>query len=203
MNKRHLHHIWTKFRVIKPRYLLALTILSAVICIFALRANNDHMAKLRANVYAADKSGINVQVSLQKLQAYVTRHMNTDLSTGPNAVYPPIQLEYTYQRLEQAEAEQEANTNSTLYTAAQNYCQKLDPTDFSGHNRVPCIEQYVENNGASSLPQIPVSLYKFDFVSPGWSPDLAGWSLVTTILFAVLFIVNLIATWWLKNQVAK
>lgn len=202
MNKRHLHHAWTKFRIVKPRYFLALAIVSGVVCIFALRANNDHMAKLRTAVYAADKSGVNVQASLQGLQAYVTRHMNTNLSTGPNAVYPPIQLQYTYQRLEASEAEQEANTNSQLYTAAQNYCQKLDPTDFSGHNRVPCIEQYVENNGAGSLAPIAVSLYKFDFISPTWSPDLAGWSLVTTIVLAILFVVNLIATWWFKHRVA-
>jgi preprotein translocase subunit SecF len=37
---------------------------------------------------------------------------------------------------------------------------------------------------------IPSALYKFDFVSPTWSPDLAGWSLVLSVLLLVAFIVS-------------
>ena len=139
------------------------------------------MEQLKQDVFQADKNNGNVQQALDNLQAYVTSHMNTNLDTGNGSVYPPIQLEYTYNRLNDAEDSAAFNANAGLYTAAQQYCQKQDPTDFSGHNRVPCIEQYVTSHGVS-LKKIPRSLYEFDFVSPSWSPDLAGWTLLATVL---------------------
>jgi hypothetical protein len=201
MNKRYIYHVWTKIRLVKTRYVLAAVLLSLLFSVFALRANNEHMVKLRNQVYAADKSGANVQAALQNLQAYVTTNMNTNLSSGANAVYPPIQLEYTYERLAQSQASQASSSNSELYTEAQSYCEQQDPVDFSGHNRVPCIEQYVESHGASSTTQIPTSLYEFAFVSPVWSPDLAGWSLVVTAIIGILFLTSLATELWMKHQV--
>jgi len=201
MNKRHWHHIWTKFRRIKPWYFLSVALLSTVICVFALRANNEHMIKLRNAVYAADRNNGNVQGALQALQAYVTAHMNTNLSAGPNAVYPPIQLVYTYDRLVTAQSNALAQTNTQLYTEAQQYCQQQDPTDFSGHNRVPCIEQYVQSHGVK-LAAIPDALYKFDFITPTWSPDLAGWSLLVASITGLLFVASFIVDKWFKQHIA-
>jgi hypothetical protein len=187
MNKRHLHHLWAKLRWLKPRYFLALALVSGVVCVFALRANNQHMIVLRGNVYKADQKGSDVQAPLKALQAYVTSHMNTDLSAG-NSVYPPIQLKYTYDRLVQAQKEGQDQTD--LYSQAQAYCEAQDSTDFSGHNRVPCIEQYVQSHTTVPPKAIPDALYKFAFVTPSWSPDLAGWSMVVTVLSGLLFVVT-------------
>lgn len=184
MNKQ-LKRAWRWFSNLKPLYFLAITIILASVCIVALRQNNQHMEQLKTAVYQADKNDGNVQQALDNLQAYVTAHMNTNLSTGTGSVYPPIQLQYTYSRLLHAQQQAALNANNGLYTAAQEYCQKLDPTDFSGHNRVPCIEQYVTSHGAHP-PTIPASLYEFDFISPSWSPDLAGWTLLATVLFLVI-----------------
>jgi preprotein translocase subunit SecF len=192
MNKRWLHHLWTKLRFVKPWYFLILAIVSGIICIFALRANNEHMIKLRDAVYTADQNNTDVQQTLQQLQAYVTTHMSTSTS-----VYPPIQLKYTYDRLEQAESDAATAANTQLYTNAQTYCQQQDSVDFSGHNRVPCIEQYVETHDTQLAP-IPDALYKFDFVSPTWSPDLAGWTLLLTIVTAILFVITFAASFIAK-----
>jgi hypothetical protein len=189
MNKRHIHHFWTKIRRLKPWYFLVLAIVSAVICVFALRGNNKHMSNLRDAVYVADKNNTDVQQPLKALQAYVTTHMNTNLD-AKNGVYPPIQLEHTYKRLQAAQQEQFAK-GSDLYTEAQHYCEQQNSTDFSGRNRVPCIEQYVQSHTTAELPSIPEALYKFAFVSPRWSPDLAGWSLVVTVLSLLLFVAAL------------
>lgn len=189
-----------KLRTDIVRYLLAITLICGVVCVFALRANYQHMVGLRNAVYSADKNNGDVQGTLKKLQQYVTAHMNTDLSTGNTSVYPPIQLQYTYQRLVEAQGSQLQATNSGLYTAAQAYCQQQDPVDFSGHNRVPCIEQYVTQHGEQPLPAIPDSLYKFAFVSPRWSPDLAGWSLVLTIVFGVITLLLFAAKRILKTN---
>lgn len=201
MDKRRLHHLWTNLRPIKPWYFLVIAIVSGVICIFALRANNEHMIKIRDAVYSADQNNSDVQGALQSLQAYVTAHMNTNLSAGADPVYPPIQLKYTYDRLVQAQSNSLAQSNTQLYTNAQHYCEQQDSTDFSGHNRVPCIIQYVQSHGVT-LPAIPDALYKFDFISPTWSPDLAGWSLLITIVSTILFVATFAASKWLKATVA-
>jgi hypothetical protein len=172
-----IHH------AVKPSFLLFAAAISCLICINALRTNNLHMVKLRAEVYQADKANGDVRGTLTNLQHYVTSHMNTDLTPGRNAVYPPIQLKYTYERL--VAANNQKLSNEQVYIDAQAYCEKLNPTDFSGRNRVPCIQEYVSTHGANAPKTIPDSLYKFDFVSPSWSPDLAGWSAVTTVLLAL------------------
>lgn len=176
-------------------------LLFAVITLFALRANNQHMLKLRSAVYSADQHNTDVQGALNRLQAYVTGNMNTNLSTG-TSVYPPIQLKYTYDRLVQAQAGRLAQTNTQLYTEAQQYCEQQNPVDFSGHNRVPCIEQYVSARtpDAVQLPTIPDALYKFSFATPAWSPDLAGWSLVVTVISGLLFVATFVADKWFRRQ---
>ena len=188
MIKRHLRHAWKLFRRISPLYFFVLAIAFGFIGVFGLRANNSQMAELREAVYAADRDNGDVQGALQAWQANVTAHMNTSLNTGNTAVYPPVQLQYTYQRLIQAQAASQAGANSDLYTRAQAYCQTQNSTDYSGRNRVPCIEKYVQENGTASNVGVKIepSLYQFDFVAPRWSPDLAGWSLfAAVVLFTV------------------
>jgi len=194
MNKRQLHHFRTKVRWIKPWYFLVLAVISGVICVFALRENNRQMMVRRDAVYRADKENTDVQKPLKELQDYVTSHMNTDLSTGKNSVYPPIQLKYTYDRLVEARAQKMAGGGGDLYSQAQAHCEAQNRADFSGRNRIPCIQQYVQSHGGAQepLPEIPDALYKFSFVTPRWSPDLAGWSMAAAVLSTLLFLVTFI-----------
>lgn len=200
MHKRQAHHLWVKLHWLKPSYFLILALLSGAVCILALRANNAHMAELRAAVYTADVNGSDVQAPLQQLQAYVTTHMNTNLASS-TSVYPPIQLKNTYERLKKAQTDAAAAANTQLYTEAQAYCEQQNATDFSGRNRVPCIEQYVQSHNPQKPQEIPDALYKFSFSSPTWSPDLAGWSLVASVLFGLLFIVSFIASHLFRRYV--
>ncbi len=199
MNKKSWHYYYQHyFKHIKARYFIIIALVLLTVSVFALRNNNETMINLRDQVYLADKNNNNVQGALDKLQAYVVAHMNTNLSSGSNAVYPPIQLKYTYQRLVSAQEAYIASTNTNLYTNAENYCQTVIPigtTNFLGGPRVPCIEQYVKTHGAQASPISP-SLYEFDFISPTWSPDLAGFSLLFGGLFLIIgtgvFIINFI-----------
>lgn len=188
-----------KARHIRPVYFLVVALVAGVVCIAGLRHNNLEMASLRDAVYTADRDNKDVVGALQRLQTYVTAHMNTDLSAGPNAPYPPIQLQYTYDRAVQAAGAAASATNAKIYTDAQHYCEQQDPYDFSGRNRVPCVQQYIQTHGAT-LPNIPDSLYEFDFASPSWSPDLAGWSMVAAIVSFVAFITSWLVVRWLRLQ---
>lgn len=197
MDTRDLYHIRMKLRPIKPWYFLCIALITGTVCIVALRNDNLEMAQLRNAVYTADKNNGDVQKALQNLQVFVTSHMNTDVSGGPNAPYPPIQLQYTYDRAVQAAGTAASAANSQIYTDAQHYCEQQDPVDFSGRNRVPCIQEYVQSHGVA-LPNIPDSLYKFDFLSPVWSPDVAGWTLAATILSLLACVGLLIIKGWLR-----
>jgi len=200
MDKKYWHHFWVhRIKPVKVQYLLILTAVCGIICVGALRHNNQVMGQLRQDVFTADKNNTDVVGALQKLQAYVTSHMNTSLVKDDNAVYPPIQLQYTYQRLQEAAKEKAAAANATLYSEAQAYCERVNSTDFSGRNRVPCIEKYVTDNGGQKPAAIPDSVYKFNFASPRWSADLAGISLVLTVLLAFLTVLRFVAGWVLKR----
>lgn len=194
MHKRRLHHLWTRIRPFRPWWFFAAAAICLAVSVFALRANNMQMVKLRDAVYAADKNNGDVQKALTDLQRYVTAHMNTNLSGGNTSVYPPIQLKYTYDRLRAANLQ---TSNEQVYSDAQKQCEAQNSTDFSGRNRVPCIEQYVEAHGVKGKP-IPDAMYKFDFISPTWSPDLAGWSMLASFLLALTG-----TAWWAFRRFLK
>jgi hypothetical protein len=195
MDKRTAHYILTRLRRVPLAYIMAAGFIFASIAVISLRHNNLHMSELRDAVYAADENGKGVDEALQELRAYVTAHMNTNL-TSDNGVYPPIQLKYTYSRLVQKAGANTANANASVYHNAQKYCEGQIPTGFSGRYRLDCIEDYVQSHGGAPVTNIPDSLYKFDFVSPTWSPDLAGFSVVLAVLMfvfsAAVFIARLI-----------
>jgi hypothetical protein len=200
MDKKFWHYIWTnRVRPIKVWYLVTLTVLSGLICVFALRDNYSHMDELREKVYTADQHNGDIVSALQDLQLYVTSHMNTDLAKDSNAVYPPIQLKYTYERLQAAAQEKAASANSQLYSDAQAYCERQNSTDFSGRNRVPCIEQYVTERGGAKAEPVPDDMYKFSFATPKWSADLAGISLVITIVLAAVTLLRILIGLILKR----
>lgn len=183
MDKRQLHHFWRRLRPVKPIYFLLLAVAFGLISVWALRQNNLNMVKLREAVYQADEQNGDIEGSLRKLREYVYAHMNTSLTSGNNSIYPPIQLKHHYERLVAAQAA--ASTNDQIYTEAQAECERRFPAGLSGSGRIPCIQEYVASRGVQTA-QIPSELYQFDFVSPRWTPDLAGLSLVATGLFALL-----------------
>lgn len=179
-----------RFFQIPYQIFIGLCLVAAVVSILALRHNNTTMIGLRNNLYVTDQNNGDVSAALNKLRSYVYGHMNTDLSSGGNAIKPPIQLKYTYDRLE-ASAQQAAN-NSDLYTQAENYCQAQIPASvsISGRGRVSCVSDYVLSHGGKAPAAIPPALYEYDFLSPSWSPDLAGWSLVATLLLFILALIT-------------
>jgi hypothetical protein len=198
MDKQRAYRTWQAWRRIKPIYFLALALISGIVCIFALRANNLQMVELRQAVYQADKDNGDVDGALRNLRSYVYGHMNTNLATGSN-VRPPIQLKYTYERLLAARNAGATANNSDIYNQAQQYCEKAIPAGFSGSHRLSCIQAFVKQHGLTTSDPIPKNLYQFDFISPRWSPDLAGWSLLATAFFLACFVFDTIFRYAIKR----
>lgn len=175
-----------------------LALFFGVLCVINLRANNLQAVKLRNQVLEVDKANGDVETALRDLRSYVYTHMNTDLSASTN-VYPPVQLKYRYDRLVAAEKERVAAVMAKVYTDAQAECERQNSTDFSGRNRIPCIEAYVTARTISEQP-INEDLYKFDFASPAWTPDFAGITMVLSGAFAFLGVSVVLLQQWLRNR---
>lgn len=186
MPKTNLSKLWHWFGHLRPWHFMIPTIIFGSICLYALRANNEQMVVLREAVYTADRENGDVEGAIRDLREHIYAHMNTSLTSGNNAVHPPIQLKYTYERAQAAQQAQLGPGNAALYHDAQVYCEAQN-ADMPAADLVACFENYAASRGVQ-LASIPDALYKFDFSSAKWSPDLAGWTLVLTILSAVLFV---------------
>ncbi len=205
MSKRKLHHYLTRLRTVPVWLFLVLAVFFGVVAVLAMRANNQKMIELREAVFVADEQGGDIETALRDLREHVYSHMNTDLAAGDNAIRPPIQLKYHYERLVLAENAGLSANNETVYTDAQNHCEQAVPTGLLGRNRLNCIREYIDSRGVQTTEEvhIPDALYKFDFASPRWSPDLAGISLVAAALCLALSAALLASEYTLRQRLRK
>lgn len=198
-NKRKLHHFLTVLRQVNTYLLLGICISFAVLAVLSLRNNNQNMVKLRSAVFESDKNNKDIELSLKNLRAYVYKHMNTNLASGANAVRPPIQLKYTFERLNAVNvATYQAETKRNLDDAERICVEQFPGTVFS-QPRLDCAKAYA---AAHPVVQKSISddLYKFDFLSPAWTPDLAGLSIVISGLFFLLSVVRVLSSWAIKRE---
>jgi hypothetical protein len=206
MNKARIRRYYHLVSSISYWWFVAVCVAFSLIALVALRNNNQTMIRLREAVFTADKEKGDVEGALRELRGFVHGHMNSDLASGPNAVRPPIQLKYLYDRLLEEEKNRVTSVNSNLYNQAQVECERRFPQNLTTSGRIPCIKEFVDRNSTKERP-IPDDLYKFDFISPRWSPDLAGWSIViaivSAIVSAILFVNRLAAEYWLRYELHK
>lgn len=198
MDKRHLHHIWRKFKPVNAWVFLGLSAAFLALGVYAMRQNNLVSIRLRDQVIEADKNNGDVETPLKALREHIYSHMNADLSAG-GGLQQPVQLKYRYDRLVAAEKARVEAANGDIYTRAQSECERLFPAGVSGRGRVGCIQDYVSANGVKENP-VPDALYKFDFVSPTWSPDIAGLSLLLSAIFLLLFVVRFTLEKWFRHR---
>ncbi len=175
--------------IIKIGVFAGASALSGALFVIGMIRNGNGAVERYEALQATDKAGGDVASALNELREYIYAHMNTEIG-GPNGIYPPIQLNGTYERLVKAEEARVKDINDSLYTKAQEYCEANGNKGFSGRNRLDCINGYIDTNGAK-VQEIDGSLYKYDFVAPRWSPDLAGFSLTALVLFGSIATVQL------------
>jgi hypothetical protein len=175
-------------------------VLCGAISIYALRANNLKMLKLKQAVFTADQQDSDITAALNNLRQFVYSHMNTNLSAGSSSTEPPIQLVNQFNRDVSTARAKLASTGSAdqVYKDAQIKCEQ---PSLAVPARAQCIEDYitVHGNGIPQLSLPPKELYTFNFASPIWSPDLAGWSLVVTFILGLLLLARLITGLFIKR----
>lgn len=182
-----------QLRRVSTWQLVILLILVSFIAATFLRLNNIGMIQRREAVLAADRSGDReaLQNRLYDLQRYSAAHMNA--STGG------FYLEESYHSdVEEYYARSSAddNPNGNIFVKAQEVCAPR----FSGWSMayVQCVTQELEKypsaanfEQAGTMPRSET--YRHSFASPLWSPDFAGFSVLVTLLVALVIVVRLIA----------
>lgn len=200
MNKKHLYQLHKRFAILNTWLFLAVAVFFLIVGVLALRQNNLTMVELRDKVIQTDQDDGDVDKALNDLRSFVFSHMNTNLASGDFAIKPPIQLKSRYDRLVVAEQARVQEANRQVNAEAETRCRQQFPGDGPNIPRVSCIQQYVSVSAVEEQP-IPAELYKFDFISPRWTPDVAGISLVLSGIFFLCFAARFAVERWFMYQI--
>ena len=209
----------TKFRIkrlsqIKTWQLVVLLTMSGFISATFLRLNNVGMVERRESVENADKAGdiVNLQQRLYDLQRYVSTHMNADPGK--------IALDHTYKqmydrKLKEFEEEIKNQSNNDTVSKVRAVCDAR--ARQGGYGRVTtqadpryvsCINEEWEKYPAAKVANLQFEApstepYYHTFVSPIWSADYAGWSLLVTIFIAMIIVMRLVVLGMLKLMLRR
>lgn len=173
--------------------LLVLLLLVGFISATLLRLNNIGMVERRTAVLNADKSGSTDDIArrLYDLQRYVSSHMNTDMGRG-------IYLQEQYNKDRQQAMDQAAtagSSNGNIYKKITDECRAL----YSAWTPYfQCVQDRLNASTPANDPVQKVALpkpeiYRHVFVSPIWSPDFAGFSVLVWMGILLLIIARLVS----------
>lgn len=199
VDKKRARYNLKRLHKLKTWQLVCLLILSAFVSSTFLRLNNIGMVERRTAVLTADSQGdAGVTKSrLYDLQVYITSHMNTDIGKG-------VYLESTYKKDVQAAyeaASNDTNPNGNIYKLAQDVCRPQ--FDSYSYAYIQCtvseLAKYPSSSNLVSAVQLPrADAYLHDFVSPLWSPDFAGWSVLISVVILIIILFRAVGVIILK-----
>ncbi|MBP6037738.1 MAG: hypothetical protein KA604_00175 [Candidatus Saccharimonas sp.] len=187
-DRRHIGRSIKQLQKVKTWQLALLLVLMLFITATFLRLNNIGMVERRNAVSAADKSGNIEYISarIYDLQRYSAAHMNADTGT--------FYLQEQYNR--DAQKALSDTANSSVESARANAeAEAVCHPQFRGYSSayMQCfLAELAQYPSAETLPEPKLpdpALYRYGFVSPLWSPDFAGWSVLVCI-FIILVIIG-------------
>lgn len=192
MDKRDVRRSIKQLQVIKTWQLIILLVLMLFVSATFLRMNNVGMVSRRNAVAAADKSGDidQIQQRLYDLQRYSAAHMNTD--TGV------MYLQEQYNRDVQRQAEAASTSGSIKALEIRRAAEDVCKPQFNGWSPayVQCYVNELDKHPAdeitSQLTPPSSALYRYSFISPLWSPDFAGFSLLISALIGLAIVLRLL-----------
>lgn len=190
-DKRRVKRSIKALQRVKTWQLLVLLVLMLFLSATFLRLNNIGMMQRREAVLAADKTGdISViQSRLYDLQRYAAEHMNSD--TGV------FYLEQQYRRDAQKAVDAASNTtnpNGNINAKAEAVCRPQYTVWSPAY--VQCFTDELSKYPPSPDPAQNItlpntSLYRYDFISPLWSADFAGFSVLVCLGLMLMIVVRL------------
>lgn len=192
-DKRQVRWRIKQLQRVQTWQLLVVLVLAAFVAATFLRLNNIGMVERRDAVLAADTSGDVTAITdrLYDLQRYSATHMNA--STGP------FYLEKQYKR-EVEKRVTSASQAMTQYGNVNAAVDKICRSRFTSYSQawVQCFVDELNKYPASPDPASKVAmpsadLYRYNFLSPRWTPDFAGWAVVFAAVVGLLILVRLLS----------
>ncbi len=195
---------------VKTWQLVILLLMFAFVSATFLRLNNVGMIERREAVNAADIEGdrATLERRLYDLQIYVSKHMNA--SPGR------IALDKTYERDNQQRKDDYAKSvadqpQGDVYQQAEAVCgpqARAQGWRWPDARYTNCLDTELSKHpGATEMSNdfkpLPSEPYYQTFVSPLWSPDFAGWSVVLTGVIALIIVIRMIVLIVLKILVKR
>ena len=193
VDKKQISRNLKRLQHIKTWQLVILLILAGFISATFLRLNNIGMVDRRNAVASADTVGNEAvtQARLYDLQRYVSAHMNTDMGKG-------IYLEASYKRdVQAAYTRASGSSNGNIYKKAQEVCAPRY-TSWSPAYVQCTVTELAKFPSADALVLPKADIYLHVYVSPLWSPDFAGWSLVVCCVILLIIIARITSVGILK-----
>ena len=190
-DKRALRQGVRQLQRVKTWQLVVLLLLVLFIAATFLRLNNIGMIERRSAVLAADEAGNTEDMKrrLYDLQQYVSSHMNTDMGRG-------IYLEAQYNRDRQAAYDAAAAASSS----GQNIYKQITDSCRAQFNAwapyFQCVQDRLDTSAPAQDPSENLVLprpesYRHVFVSPVWSADFAGLSVLVAGVLVVMILARL------------
>jgi hypothetical protein len=192
-NKRNVRRSIRQLQTVKTWQLLILLVLALFLAATFLRLNNTGMIARRNAVASADKSGDieSITLRLSELQRYASAHMNAD--TGV------MYLQEQYNRDVQKQAQEADQTGSSRALEIRRQAEAVCKPQFNGWSPayVQCyvgeLNKYPADEIAADATPPSSALYRYSFVSPLWSPDFAGFSVLIALLIGLAIVIRFIS----------
>ena len=170
--------LWGIIGHMKLRYILTGAVAALVFGIFAVGQNSGTAQDLATKLLSADNANQSVTAPQKALADYVHSHMGASTQ---------VFLGASYQRA-LAAANATPTTSGQVYHDAQAACYSRT----SAVNQANCVQSYVNSHttpGSTTLQPTQVSKtpYTFNYLSPHWTPDLAGILLLVGVAGLVIF----------------
>ena len=189
MAKKKKHNVTLESHRIRWWYFGVVAVFMLPVSAYFLRQNNLTMLELRDQVVRLDQETgdiAQIQPALLELREHVLTHMNA----SPAA---PIHLPGSFDAAvarEVARVEQSGSANAQVYRDAQDQCE-IASVQLSV--RAQCIQDYVLSNAApgtdaDEIDYPPKEQFIYSFISPRWSFDLAGLSVLVSSLLGLITI---------------
>jgi len=187
---------------VKTWQLVLLLILMSFVAATFLRMNNTGMVQRRNAVAAADKVGNvpDTTARIYDLQRWSAAHMNADSGT--------FYLQEQYNRDAQRALSQSSDLSAASAQANADAEAVCHP-QFNGWSTayMQCfLAELAKHPSSEKLPEPKLpspALYRYSFVSPLWSPDFAGWSIIGCLVIIIMIIGRIISLFVLRLMLRR
>lgn len=201
-DRRQVRRSIQQLQKVKTWQLVLLLILMSFVAATFLRMNNTGMVQRRNAVAAADKVGNvpDTTARIYDLQRWSAAHMNADSGT--------FYLQEQYNRDAQRALSQSSDLSAASAQANADAEAVCHP-QFNGWSTayMQCfLAELAKHPSSEKLPEPKLpspALYRYSFVSPLWSPDFAGWSIIGCLVIIIMIIGRIISLFVLRLMLRR